>query len=273
MEYSILLSLYKKEKPEFLEQCLASLHNQTIQPSETVIVFDGPISIDLENIVNRWKDLLKISIIRLEKNMGLGIALNAGLKECRYNIVARADTDDIYHPKRMEYQLNFLKENPEYVIVGTNILEFRENPSNSCRIRKTPETAKEIRDFIKSRNPFNHMSVSFKKDFIESIGGYQHHPYMEDYNLWIRALSRNPNMYNIQENLVYARIGQKNEMISRRKGVSYIKSEYILFKLIVKQKINSPFSSFFIFFGRAAIRLLPASTLSKIYQFARSKKE
>src|SRR5690606_21840614 len=146
----------------------------------------------------KWERPLNISIIRLNKNMGLGIALKIGLEKCFNNIVARADTDDIYHPERMAEQIKFFEENPEYVIVGTNIIEFKERPIDSNRERRVPETKEEIRKFIKSRNPFNHMSVSFKKDFIESIGSYQHHPYMEDYNLWIRAVSKNPHVYNIQ---------------------------------------------------------------------------
>lgn len=266
MQYSLLMSLYIKEKPEFLDACFKSLSAQTIKPAETIMVFDGLISPELEAIVNKWKDELLIKIIRLEKNQGLGIALNHGLKNCNYNVVARADTDDIYMPNRMEEQLNHLKNNPDCVIVGSNIREFQEEINDINSIKKVPETSQEIIIYAKKRNPFNHMTVVYKKDFIESIGGYQHHLYMEDYNLWIRAISKNKNIYNIQKNLVYMRIGKNNDMIKRRRGINYLNSEYQLFKLIINKKINNQLMAFIVFMIRTSSRIMPIFLLSNIYK-------
>ena len=269
MKYSFLLSLYKKEKPEYLDQCLESLSLQTYPPSETVMVFDGPVTDSLEDVVKKWKSKICIKIIRLDENIGLGKALNIGLSNCSNDIVARADTDDIYLPTRMEKQIEFLKKNPDYVIVGSNIYEFYSYPGDSNRIRKVPENYEDIKKFIKKRNPFNHMAITYSKNFIESLNGYEHHLFMEDYNLWIRALSKSNKIYNLQDILVYARIGEKNEMVSRRRGVDYVKSEYKLYKIIISSGLNGYCSATVIFLSRVLTRIMPPSLLAKIYGLIR----
>ena len=94
--YSVLMSLYKKEHPEYLRLALDSMINQTVKPDEIVLVEDGPLTDELYAVVEEYKDYLTIVVNKT--NLGLGLALNEGLKACRNELVARMDTDDISKP-------------------------------------------------------------------------------------------------------------------------------------------------------------------------------
>jgi len=112
MNFSVLLSLYVKEKPQFLRECLESLKNQTLPATEIVMVYDGAITTELEEVVTQFITILPIKIIRLPQNVGLGKALNEGLKHCSYNWVFRMDSDDICLPNRFEKQVIFITQHP-----------------------------------------------------------------------------------------------------------------------------------------------------------------
>jgi len=127
MNFSILLSLYIKENPTFLNECFKSIWlNQSIEPYEIVLVCDGPLTNELENLVYKWQkeigSLLKI--VRLKENVGLGNALNIGLRNCSNEWVFRMDTDDICTPDRFDKQIQFIKDNPDVVLFSGQILEF-----------------------------------------------------------------------------------------------------------------------------------------------------
>jgi glycosyltransferase involved in cell wall biosynthesis len=124
----------------------------------------------------------------LKNNVGLGQALNEGMKHCTYDYVMRMDTDDICQPTRFELQSVFMELNPDIDISGSCIREFIGDKNNIVSERKVPLTDKEIKKFARHKNPFNHMTVIFKKSSVQSVGGYQHHYLMEDYNLWLRLL-------------------------------------------------------------------------------------
>lgn len=263
MNFSVLISLYHKENPVFLKESLDSLKNQTVQANEIIIVFDGKITSDLEEVVDIYKNILPIEIVRLPENVGLGKALNEGLKYCSYEWVFRMDTDDICVSNRFEKQVDFIQQNPNIVLFGGQIIEFDDNIHKKTNSRKTPISNEDIIKFAKKRCPFNHMTVAYKKNIVLEVGGYKHHLMMEDYNLWLRVISKKYKVANIDDVLVYARGG--SNMIARRRGFSYIKSEWQLFKLKNNLKIGNPFFSFTIFTIRSLIRFLPTSILKKIY--------
>lgn len=266
-KFSLLISLYNKERPEYFEMALESIQKQTILPHEIVIVFDGYIGNELENVVCKFQKLLPIKVIRLEQNVGLGCALNEGLKYCSYNWVFRMDTDDYCVRDRFEKQIKYLMENPNIVILGAQMEEFNNKIGDLGIIREVPLAHEKIKKFSLTRNPFNHISIVFKKDAIEAVGGYQHHLYMEDYNLWLRVLTAGYVTANLPDVLVFARVG--NNMIKRRKGMKYIGSEWKLFQLIFDNKLQPFLPAFKIFMLRAVVRLLPSSLLYLCYKFVR----
>ncbi|MEG0408985.1 MAG: glycosyltransferase, partial [Bacilli bacterium] len=191
MNFSVLLSLYYKENALALEQCFQSIWNdQKIHPNEIVLVLDGPIGNELNQRVTYWKQIIgdPFKIIPLEKNVGLGKALNEGLKHCSNEWIFRMDTDDICTPDRFEKQVEFINNNPEVVVFGGQVLEFENKPNDSQVLKEVPTTFEDIKLFAQKRCPFNHMTVAYKKSVISELGGYQHHLFMEDYNLWLRVI-------------------------------------------------------------------------------------
>lgn len=234
MNYSVLMSVYHKEKPEFLRQSMESILAQTVATDDFVLVCDGPLTIELDNVIaffqRRMGEILHV--VRLEKNAGLGNALNEGIKYCKNEIVARMDTDDIAYPDRCEKQLAIFS-NRHIDIVGAAIEEFSTSTSAIEARRIPPETHEEILAFAKRRNPFNHPCVMYRKSAVEAAGGYQEIFLLEDYFLWTRMLINGSNGYNIQEPLLWMRAGKS--MYKRRGGWKYAKAQIELFKYMKDQ--------------------------------------
>lgn len=225
MKFSVLISVYINEKAEWFNKALESiLINQSLKPDDVVIVKDGPISEELEEVLQNYSKMFEgiIRIIPLEKNLGLGNALKIGLENCKYNLVARMDTDDISVYNRFEKQIEIFKKNKEVDLVGGLISEFNDNPDNSNYIRMVPFNHNDIVNMMKKRNPFNHVTVMFKKDAVIRSGSYQRLLYAEDYFLWVRLIENGYKTMNINDILVNVRTG--NDMIKRRSNPIFIKS-------------------------------------------------
>lgn len=211
------MSVYKKENPTFLKASLDSIYAQTLKADEIVLVEDGEIPPALEGVISQYPDL---HVVKLEKNLQLGRALEAGLKACHYDLVARMDTDDIMMPDRLERQYRFMMDHPEVASCGSDIAEFMEEDT-ILREKHMPTSSEELYRYGKKRNPLNHMTVMFRKSAVEAVGGYRHFPGLEDYDLWSRLLAHGYQIANISEVLVKARIGDR--FASRRGGWAYFK--------------------------------------------------
>jgi glycosyltransferase involved in cell wall biosynthesis len=263
MSFSVLLSVYYREKPDYFFKSLESILNQSLPPSEIVIVKDGPLTPELDEVINHYNGRACLNLVSLEKNYGLGIALNHGLSACTYDIVARMDSDDIARHDRFERQISFITKHSEYDLVGSNIAEFNRDIDDIVSYRKVPEHPDEIASFARRRSPVNHMSVVFRKDAVLKAGGYLPFRNYEDYHLWMRMLIHGSKFYNIQENLIFARIG--NDMLARRQGLMYFKQELKLQSTFLK----AGFIKFHIFILnimlRAIPRLMPLFMLKIVY--------
>lgn len=241
-KYAVLMSVYAKEKPNYLKLSILSMLNQTIPPSEFVIVCDGPLHEDLDTVINSFSEIPIFKIIRLEKNFGLSHALKIGLEQCESDYVLRMDSDDISRKDRADKELKLL--NLGFDVVGGYISEFTDCQENIIGYREVPLNEKDIRKFSKKRNPFNHPSVAFKKSLIIEAGNYSDETrYMQDYFLWIKCLQIGAKCVNIPEVLVDMRSGQS--MRTRRSGKEYIKSYKTIFKYMLKTKYISFFRYFF----------------------------
>ncbi|AGE29664.1 glycosyltransferase [Enterococcus faecium] len=232
--YSVLMSLYYKENASFLKTSILSIINQTVMPSEIVIVIDGPITDELEDclqyFLKRYDTLFKI--VRLPHNVGLGLALNEGLKVCSNELVARMDTDDISLVDRCEKQLNEFNKNPKLVMVGTNVDEFYDTPDNITSTRKVPSDYEGIKKFIKTRSPFNHPTVMYKKSEVLKLGGYKDIKRKEDYELFMRMVVNKMYTLNIPESLLLFRSNYSayKRRTSLENCMSYIKVSHGFFK-------------------------------------------
>lgn len=223
-KYSVLMSVYVKDKPEYLKLAINSMLNQTVPPDQFVIVIDGPVPENLMNIINEKKRENKglFTVIPLKENGGLGNALNEGIRLCRNELVARMDSDDISLPKRCEKELECFEKNSELVICGCNIDEFYENTENIRISRVVPETYEAIKHFMRRRQPFNHPTVMYKKSKVIESGGYVSLPRKEDFDLFSRMLSKGYYALNIAESLYLYRADEDN--YTRRKSWENFKS-------------------------------------------------
>lgn len=264
LKFTVLMSVYYKENPRYLDESLNSLAVQTYQSDEIILVIDGGISNELQVVIDKWIKLLPIITIPLEKNVGLGKALNIGIKHATNNIVARMDTDDVRVPERFEKQIKYFEENANTIILGGAIEEYNESLDMKIGRRFSCVSNDEIVDYSVKRNPFNHMTVMFNKNFILNVGGYHHHLYMEDYNLWLRCIARGAICHNLSDTLVLVRAGDK--MIERRRGWSYVKSEFQLASLKFKCISGKRTQTLIISTLRIFSRILPVKILSTIYK-------
>ncbi|HIF9435041.1 TPA: glycosyltransferase [Photobacterium damselae] len=265
--FSILMSVYKNEKSFFFHDCLSSLYNQTLKTDNIVIVHDGPLTKELYQVIDKWKALLPITEVILNENVGLGAALNVGLIHCKYNLVARVDTDDINLPNRFDIQYSYMINNPNVALCGSHISEFDDNPDITISKRLVP-IGDELNKTIFQRNPFNHMTVMFRKSAVLDAGGYQHLRFMEDYFLWVRMYLKGYQLHNIDTVFVNARIG--NGMLERRKGSEYYKSELTFMNYLLKENIPNKPKVIGTFLVRSHLRLLPSSVLKKVYKLVRN---
>ncbi|HBY89803.1 MAG TPA: glycosyl transferase [Aerococcaceae bacterium] len=214
------MSLYIKEKPDYLKSSIESMLTQTVLPNQIVIVLDGPITVDLENIINEYKNSYPslFTIVALKENLGLGLALNEGIKYCKNELIARMDTDDISYPERCELQLEEFSKNPSLDIVGTLTSEFYETPEDIVSSRIVPENHEAIVKFSKRRSPFNHPTVMYRKSSVTDVGGYRDILRNEDIDLFVRMIINKSNAKNIQKELLYFRSNIDN--FKRRKSWS-----------------------------------------------------
>lgn len=232
--YSVLMSVYWKENPEHFRQAMLSIYDQTISTNDFVLVCDGPLSKELDNVIADMQQLFGnvLNVVRLQQNGGLGTALNIGIKHCKNELIARMDSDDISYPNRCEKQLKIFAQYPEIAICSGIVEEFSENTEIIDARRIPPESAEEIVEYAKKRNPFNHPCVMYKRQAVELAGGYKEFYLLEDYYLWLRMLMKGMQGYNLQEALLYMRAGDR--LYLRRSGWKYVQAQKKLFEFMWK---------------------------------------
>lgn len=222
-KFSVLMSLYVKEKPAYLKECMESVLNQTALPDQIVIVKDGPLTEELDAVLDEYvsKNPDLYTVVPLPTNRGLGLALAEGLLHCENELVARMDTDDVCRKDRFAIQLAAFEADPTLDICGSHIVEFEETIEQSVAARTVPLTDADIKEYQKRRDSFNHMTVMYKKSKVLEAGNYQSCMLMEDTYLWVRMILAGAVCRNIDDSLVYARIGK--DMYERRGGFAYFK--------------------------------------------------
>lgn len=267
MKFTVLMSVYKKEKAEYLKLALDSVINQTLTPDEIVLVQDGKLTKELYTVIKEYKQKYPaiFKTYPLKQNQGLGKALNYGMDKCSNELIARMDTDDMAEPKRFELQMREFIKDKELALCGGQIAEFADNKNEITGYRNVPLTHNEILKFAKKRNPFNHMTIIFKKQAVQNAGGYQHMPYFEDYWLWARMLKAGYKTKNIDDVLVKVRAGQ--DMIARRGGWEYVKSIINFEKALYKIGIINLFDLLAYTILRSIVAIIPESLRLSFYKW------
>lgn len=205
--YSVLMTVYEKEKPEYFQQAIDSMVKQTVMTNDFVIVCDGPLTEELnqviDEVVHKFPDLFQI--VRLEKNVGIGAATNIGLQYCKNDLIAKMDADDVAALQRCELQLEMFATYPSLAVLGGYLAEFDCDPEKPYAIREVPLGNEDIRKFARRRQPFNNVTVMYRKNAVLKVGGYRPMGRNEDFDLYIRLLHAGYYAMNVSEILTSAR--------------------------------------------------------------------
>jgi glycosyltransferase involved in cell wall biosynthesis len=245
-KYSVLLSVYKKDNPDYLSSALKSIYDyQTVKPDEIVVVFDGPLTKELYTVLEDFragKELI-VKYYPQEFNQGLGEALRIGSEKCTCDYIFRMDSDDISVPQRFEKQIDYMEAHPEIDVLGTDIAEFKDSADETNkRVRSCPAAHNDIVKMGKKRNPMNHVSVCIKKSALEKCGGYKSLLLLEDYYLWLIMISAGCKLANINEPLVCVRVG--NGFDTKRGSKERIKGWRVLQDFMLKHNMISKREAF-----------------------------
>ena len=263
--YSVLMTVYKKDSPLYFVQAVRSMLEQTVKTNDFVLVCDGEITDDLERAIEDafQEDQKILNIVRLPQNCGLGEALREGLQYCKNELVARMDDDDISTSKRCERQIEAFEKDDTLSIVGSFMDEFEEDFLNPIRTKKMPVTDDEIRKYSRRRNPFNHSSVMFKKSAIIAVGNYSNMRTNQDVELWIRLLNEGYSGYNIPESLVLFRF--EKSTYKRRKDWKNVKLLIAVWKAFRKKHYCSYWDYLVVLWSQIIIFLMPTRLLIWVY--------
>ena len=265
MQFSVLMSIYKKENPAYFSECIKSLAQQTLQPDEIVLIEDGKLTDELERVVSEFQNLCpQLTVYRYEENRGLGKALADGLLKCSYPLVARMDTDDVAFPDRFERQVKAFEEDSDLALCGGQVLEFSGSTDNVLRRKLVPTEYEDVLRYARRRNPFNHPSVMFKKDAVLAAGSYQHMPYFEDYYLWARMLAAGDKCINLPDFILYFRADE--EVYQRRGGWSYVGDAIHARWAIHKTGVSGLFDFLYASAGQTLVSLMPNKTRGNFYR-------
>lgn len=223
--FSLLLPVYAGDHPKHLRRAFESATTeQTLPPDEVVIVQDGPLPTALSAELDRLEEECPIPVqrVRLSRNRGLAIALQEGLQHCSFDIVARADADDVCVPERFAIQVPMIADGLD--VVGSALAEFQTDETVIEAVRRRPTESGAIRRFASFHNPVNHPSVVYRRSAVLAAGGYQEMPLMEDYWLWARMIVAGAAIANVEEALVRYRAG--SGLYSRRGGLRALRSDW-----------------------------------------------
>lgn len=267
--FSLLLSVYKNENPKYLAQALTSIWDeQILKPAQIVMVKDGPLTPELDDEINHWQLRLGdiFTLVSLPENLGLGAALNIGLKACKYDLVARMDTDDVALAERFLKQVTFMNEHPEIAASSAILEEWDEALRIKQGIRILPTTPQDVLKFAKRRSPLSHPLVIYRKNIICEVGGYPALRKAQDHALWSLLLSKGYHLANLPDVLLKMRTG--NQLLGRR-GWAYFKQEYQVLKY--QKEIDFISKKDFIInsFLKCGLRLSPTVVKRWVYKLAR----
>lgn len=269
MKFSVLLSVYKDERPEYLHQALTSIWDeQLLKPDQVVLVQDGPLNEALYSVIILWKDWLGsiFTVIDLPVNVGLGKALNQGIEHCSYDLIARMDSDDVSYPDRFSTQVQFMVDNPDIAAASSFIEEWSADLSSLTSLKRLPCTYGALLVYAKKRCPLNHPVTIYRKSIIKACGGYPPLPKSQDYPLWATLLVRGYKLANIPLVLLKMRTGDE---FWKKRALKHLKFEIMNFNYQRRIRFINNFEYIRNISIRILLRLSPAFCKKIAYKFFR----
>ena len=261
---SVLIAVYKNDNPILFKKALNSIFLNTLIPDEIVLIIDGKINTDLENIIKIFNKKYNFIIVRNKRNLGLDKSLNIGLNHVSNEIIFRCDADDVNKSNRFEEQFKYLSKNKEISVLGGQINEFDEANQYSGS-RCVPTTLQGIVKYARYRNPMNHQTIAMRKSALDAVGGYPENTiYKEDYILWVRMLAQGLIIRNLPQSLVDVAAG--DSLMNRRGGLKYAFGELTVQRELVAARISPVYLAVFVFILKFLIYLAPSRILSSFYR-------
>lgn len=267
--FTVLLSVFHQENPQFLHESLLSIYDQqTLKPHQIVVVQDGPLTPELDAVLAKWKEKLGdvLTLVPLHKNVGLGASLNEGLKHCTSELVARMDTDDISLPNRFAQQVQFMKDNPTIAASSAVLEEWNQDLTHCISTRHLPTKSFEIAKFAHQRSPLSHPLAIFRKSMVQSVGGYHPLRKAQDYALWGLLLSKGYQLANLPDVLLKMRAG---DSLTARRNKEFLKREIELFQYLYNIGFLNKYELFRNILQRSIVRLSPGWVKKILYKYAR----
>ena len=263
--YSILMTIYKKDNPDFAKASIDSMLKQTHRTNDFVLVCDGEITEELSTVVDTYvaEHPNIFNVVRIPQNVGLGAALRYGVSVCKNEIVARMDDDDIAKPERCEHEIGYLRDNPDCVLVGAHMNEFDNDPNVTIRIKRVPIGFENIKKYARRRNPFNHSTVMFRKSAVLEAGNYSEMRTNQDVELWVRMLNKGYHCENMDEILVDFRFD--NNTLERRKEWKNAKLMIEVWSQFRKNRYCSYWDYIVVKWVQIAIYIMPKKMLNWVY--------
>lgn len=268
-DFSVLISLYMGERADYLNKALSSIwYEQRLRPKQIVLVLDGPINDALSQSVFCWKNSLGdiIDIVEISHNVGLGNALNKGLEACKYELIARMDTDDIALPNRFSRQVEFMKEHPDISASSAVLEEWDETLRRCIGVRRLPCHPDDLKKFAKRRCPLSHPLAIYRKSAVLSVGGYPPLAKAQDYGLWAKLLSSGYSLANLPDTLLRMRAGKS---LYARRGYNYFKHEVRLLKYQRSIGFLDNLNYVINFSIKFSVRLMPLFLKQYVYRIFR----
>lgn len=265
--FSVLIPLYHKDDPASFDLALSSvIRDQTVKPTEVVVVVDGRINDELEAVLSRWEsecDLIRS--IRMVENVGISLALQEGLRHCQYEYIMRMDSDDICYPRRFEVQMQYMLNNPDVTMISSSVEQFDFSMKEKVGERLLPSHSGDVRKFARFRTPVNHMAVCFRKEQVVGAGGYPDTRYpFEDWWMCLRCIAAGLKVENVSEYLVAVRTGEA--FYARRSGLDYVKMEVKALCAMRREGVMSDVDFLINLAIRVPVRLLPTFAVKKMYR-------
>lgn len=253
--FSVCMAVYRNDDANDFADAVHSIYtDQSLKPSEIIIVIDGPIPEALESKLTKLKTQINIiKFVRFNKNRGHAAVRQAGLEAASNEIIAIMDADDIAEPTRFEKQIASFERASDVVVLGGQIKEFIDSIDNVVGERIVPIQDNDIKRYLKSRCPMNLVTVMYRKSAITAVGGFMDWYCEEDYYLWVRLAKAGYKFANLPDMLVNVRVGK--EMYQRRGGWKYFKSEAQLQGYMLKHDIISLPRYIYNVTGRFAIQV------------------
>ena len=272
MSISVLMSVYKSEKPQYLDRALKSVwDDQTLKPNEIILIEDGPLGEELRKVIDNWKERLSDCLILLanETNMGLTKSLNKGLKYVKSKYIARMDSDDISDPLRFERQVLFLESHPKIDVIGGALQEFNdENPK--LNVRHYPLTPEACRKYIVKASPLAHPTVMMRKRIFDNGITYnERYRTSQDIALWFEILSKGYKIANIPEVTIYFR---RDDGVFKRRNRSKAINEFKIYMNGIKSLYGIYCTAYIYPIARLVFRMMPTSFVKWIYGSSIRKK-